>query len=321
VLRDNQLRKIIMQERPYIVINAINLATIFSHDPQKGYQAFIRFYLNLYEALKSTDEQTLYLHLGTTGSGGLGLNIPFTHGEKLDELPIINKAAFAGISSAMLTLLSRSFNGHVRIAEVKPGLAVFKSKIDEGDSYGSKLITLDGGESGTYTYNELALLTAFMGFTTVEKLSQNIMKVIEHKKSLRRNCRYDIIENFNDAIIAPTFDDTRAKKRILKKMRQLSGTNYIIATGNLGPPSITRDLILAFAIMLNSKLDQATFKTYIQENQAIQNTLSYIEKTNTDLYHYLVQECSYSNYHYLVKSFKNQFRPWEVLYSKLNQHT
>src|SRR3989338_10619372 len=53
VLVHNQLAKIVNQVNPSVIINAINLATIFSHDPQKGYQAFIRFYLDLYESLKS----------------------------------------------------------------------------------------------------------------------------------------------------------------------------------------------------------------------------------------------------------------------------
>lgn len=317
VLVHNQLAKIVNQVNPSVIINAINLATIFSHDPQKGYQAFIRFYLDLYESLKSLKGKALYLHLGTTGSGGLGFNIPFTHGEDIESLPILNKAAFAGISSSMLTLISRSFNDHIRIAEIKPGLAVFKSKIDEHVSNGSKLITLDGGESGIYTYNELALLTNFMGFTTVDRLTKKIIRVIDNKKNLSRNCRYDIIENFNNAIIAPTLEDYRTKKRILKKMLQLSGKDYIIATGNLGPHTITRDLILAFVIIHNTKLSKQELNSYLCGQKTIQSTLHYIEKNNRNLFEYVTKECNYTNYSELVKNYKHYSRPWEVVASKL----
>jgi hypothetical protein len=197
----NNLRKIILSLKPKLIMNAINIATIFSQNPEVNFRKLVNFYLGLYKTLGQLEGKIQYIQFGTTGSGGLGFNIPFTHGDKIEDLPIINKAAFAGVSDSMLTLLSRSFNGRIKISEIKPGLAIFRKELSVSKYGDSNLVLVDGGESGFYSYDELALLTCYMGFTTVDTIVDKVMKILHGGKNFHNHCVYDTIGSLNGAII------------------------------------------------------------------------------------------------------------------------
>ena len=50
----------------------------------------------------------MYLKVGTTGTGGMGLNIPFTHSEDKPSRVLLAKSAMAGAHSMLLFLLGRT---------------------------------------------------------------------------------------------------------------------------------------------------------------------------------------------------------------------
>lgn len=308
ILQNNNLFHIVTTEKPNIVINSVNIATLFSHEPEKNFKNLIKFYHTLYQTLNSVPSVSKYIQMGTTGSGGLGFNIPFTHGDKLDDLPIINKAAFAGVSTAMLTLLSRSYDSRVAVAEIKPGLAIFKDLVEHTNFHGSKLVVIDGGESGYYTYNELALLTRFMGFTVVDTITNKAIEVIEDKKNWHRHCVSDTIESLNESIIRQTRSDKRKLNKILRQMKKLSGENYIIATGKLGPPSITRDLILSCIKHKYKNISATEFSNLLATDQIVLHTLDYISQEDPSLHRFLVEELVYKNYKELTCTANE---PWE----------
>lgn len=307
-LNNNDLDNLICSIKPKIVINTINIATIYSHDPDKNFMKMIKFYYQLYQILNRIKGKIFYLQMGTTGAGGLGFNIPFTHGEKIEDMPIINKAAFAGISTAMLALLSKSFNNGVKIAEIKPGLAIFKEQVECTAINDCNLVVIDGGESGYYTYNELALLTSFMGFTTAKAIVNKILSLINEKKSIHRHCFYDIIESINSATVTQSSADRRKLHKILKQMKKLSGNEYIIATGNLGPPNITRGLILSCVKILHPDADDAECTKILENNKNVKNTLNYIKKTKPTLYQYLKRELNFTNFAKIPNMYSE---PWQ----------
>ncbi len=312
-LNSYEFRKLILAHRPNIIVNAINIATIFSHKPEKNYQRLIRFYYRLYRIIKKMDSEVLFIQLGTTGSGGLGFNIPFTHGDKIEDLPIINKAAFAGISTSMLILLSRSFDKNVKIAEIKPGLAIFKEKVETSEYQKSNLVVIDGGESGFYTYNELALLTRFMGSTTVDKIIDKVMILIDGKKNIHKHCIYDVVESLNNSVISSDSADKYELSKTIRQMKKMSGKDFIIATGELGPPSITRDLMLSYIKVKFPGLKKSKFESLLDSDMNIKNTLSYIQSRKLGLYEYLKKELNYYNYKHIPNYYKE---PWEnVAYS------
>ena len=51
---------------------------------------------------------TAYLKVGTTGSGGMGLNIPYTHSEERPSRILLSKSSIAGAHSMLLYLLART---------------------------------------------------------------------------------------------------------------------------------------------------------------------------------------------------------------------
>lgn len=61
----------------------------------------------LWEALIASDTQ-MYIKVGTTGTGGMGLNIPYTHGEERPSRMLLSKSALAGAHTLLLLLASRS---------------------------------------------------------------------------------------------------------------------------------------------------------------------------------------------------------------------
>lgn len=310
--KPGELEQLIQEVKPDVIVNTINLATIFSEQLGDGYRELVRWYVRLYQALAKTKQKLVYIQVGTTGSGGLGFNIPFTHGASLEDLPIIHKAASAGIGTGLLLMLSRSFGDRIRVAEVKPGLAIFNSTpvVTETDSY--QLVVLDGGESGHYTYQEVALLTSFMGFATVDEVTNRIIRVMEHRRTLARIVPYDLIAALNATIISSSDGDGKQKKEVLQLLRRLTKPDAVLATGNLGPPSITRDLILAHLAMLpgGSKL---SLSQRLTQDPAVKATLHYIQENNPDLADYLSSSLTKERFAEIQAGLTGAKEPWQVV--------
>lgn len=319
-ITDPATLELIVSLKPDVIVNCINIATIFSGSPAQNYSKLIAFYLELYKTLKQLDPPIQYIQIGTTGSGGLGLDIPFTHGERLENLPIINKAAFAGIGTSMLTLLSRSFGDKdVRVCEIKPGLAIFDSEMHSSSAEGWHTVTLRGGESGNYTYNELALLTRFMGFSTAQRIAEKVLSVIRKKDGEKLPLSYDVINALNQTIITQDKEDAAIRDSLLERMEEASRGESIIATGNLGPPSLTRDLILGSIVIKNNCQDESEFKKVFAESESCKQTLAYISSINENLGVYLKTECNYQNYLEQMKQYGNHrfIHVWELVAERL----
>src|SRR5207245_9922289 len=60
-----------------------------------------------------------YVKIGTSGTGGMGLNIPYTHSEERPSRTLLTKSAVAGAHSMLLFLLGRTPDAPETV-EVKP---------------------------------------------------------------------------------------------------------------------------------------------------------------------------------------------------------
>ena len=245
------LRGLIDQVGPDLVVNAVNLATLYSERGHAGYDGMIRYHAELFEALARAPGKVTYLQIGTTGSGGLGFDIPFTHGGPVEDMPIIHKAAFAGMASQLLVMIARSFSRErVRIAEVKPGLAIFGERVLAERHRDLSVVTVDGGESGVYTRDELALLTCYMGYTTAGRVADKVMAALAGHTTTGAVPGHDITRAIDGTIISEEPEDRALRDALLASMSRLTeGALALPATGNLGPPTITRDLTLAAAVL------------------------------------------------------------------------
>src|SRR5215218_7810628 len=74
----------------------------------------------------------VYLKIGTAGTGGMGLNIPFTHSESAPSRKLLSKSAVAGAHTLLLYLMART-PGAPAVKEIKPTAAISWKAIRSGD--------------------------------------------------------------------------------------------------------------------------------------------------------------------------------------------
>jgi hypothetical protein len=98
----------------------------------QGVPQITRHILFLHQTLSSTPVR-IYVKVGTTGTGGMGINIPYTHSEEKPSPTLISKSAIGFAHTGLLFLLARTpglvaENGEENLAtlikEIKPGAMI-----------------------------------------------------------------------------------------------------------------------------------------------------------------------------------------------------
>ena len=172
--KQSALFKIVDKYKPEIVIDCINTATGISYQnefdiaiqakeqldalarrggavPREELEPFLvtvrkllisqgipqiaRHVLVLHRTLEDSAVQ-IYVKVGTTGTGGMGLNIPYTHSEDKPSLPLLAKSAIGFAHTGLLFLLARtpaaSDEKHSAIVkEVKPGAMIGFRRVEK----------------------------------------------------------------------------------------------------------------------------------------------------------------------------------------------
>jgi len=82
----------------------------------------VRHVLLINKAMREVGTR-LYLKIGTTGTGGMGLNIPYTHGEDKPSPVLMTKTAVAFAHTGLLFLMARTPGGPI-VKEIKPGAMI-----------------------------------------------------------------------------------------------------------------------------------------------------------------------------------------------------
>ena len=230
----------------------------------------------------------LYLKIGTTGTGGMGFNIPFTHGEEKPSRMLLSKSALSGAQSQLLYLLSRTPDAP-RVVELKPATSIAWGKLGYGsirnislknsltstkikigrlfkggksEIVEGKLIStfVDSGENGLFSPEEFRTLTdpAQMGFITPEEIAK--MAIHEIKGG---NTGKNMTEAFEKSVLEPSkkAQNKRGKAfAALKKVRQEREESP--ALGFLGPPRLSK-LLFEGRIIKKSFGD---FKSFLKAN-------------------------------------------------------
>lgn len=160
------LYQLVSEERPQIIVDCINTATALAYqdvfeESRQTYamlkdmgkaqaserEAFetrvqmligtqytpqlIRHIQILWNALTEFQVKT-YLKIGTSGTGGMGFNIPYTHSEDKPSRVLMAKSAIAGAHTMMLFLLGRTAQEKAKSSvwspdrNVKPGAPIIK---------------------------------------------------------------------------------------------------------------------------------------------------------------------------------------------------
>ncbi|HYP28066.1 MAG TPA: hypothetical protein VE262_15230 [Blastocatellia bacterium] len=270
----------------------------------------------LYRAMVEVGTR-VYVKVGTTGTGGMGLNIPYTHGEDKPSAKLMSKTAVAFAHTGLMFLMARTPGGPI-VKEVKPGAMIgykkvtFQSLRNRRDNspvhiYASKPQALDGelelalpkenfrklrelemvgvdtGENGFFARGEFEAVTSInqMEFVTPEEIARNV--VLEIKGS---NTGVDVIAAIDGSIMNPSYRAGYLRGSAIEAMRRLERetNSYSIATGELGPPKLTKLLYETHLLKIKyhtlravleadpAKVSQDLWR-YVQRHRDLRNTI------------------------------------------------
>lgn len=217
-----------------------------------------------------------YLKIGTSGTGGMGFNIPYTHSEERPSRNLLTKSAVAGAHTLLLYLLGRTPDAPATI-EIKPTAAIGWREIAFGPvRRGGRPIPLvdcpkplplarafdgeqgwvelgrplesvyvDMGENGLFSTEEFATITALgqMEFITREEIAEYVVMELEGRPTGR-----DVVAALDGATCGPTYRAGMLREAALRRLAQLEAECGIrsIAFEMLGPPRLTKLLFEAY---------------------------------------------------------------------------
>lgn len=306
MLEDSALYSMIKRNTPDIIIDAINTATTIAY--QDVYTTTGTVIRSLAEGKKDEDEiekmmasmyipqlsrhiqilhkaltdnkTSMYVKIGTAGTGGMGLNIPYTHSEERPSRVLLAKSAVAGAMTLLLFLMARTPGGCI-IKEIKPTATIgwkriahdkvyrkgqpiplvdmdikdahtsegtFKFSAAEGVQDTDKFfesVFIDTGENGIFSKAEFEAITSIgqMELITPEEISAAIVWEI-----IGGNSGNDVIQGLDAFTMGPTYRAGSMRHSALKKLAQLEKENNTdsIAFELLGPPRLSKLLFEAY---------------------------------------------------------------------------
>jgi len=212
-----------------------------------------------------------YVKIGTSGTGGMGLNIPYTHSEERPSRTLMTKSAVAGAHTLLLFLLGRT-PGAPAIIEIKPTAAIAWREIGygvikrggrtldlvdcetpipladaftqdaQGWSYtGEPLqsVFINVGENGLFARDEFETVSALgqMELVTPEEIADVVILELCGRPTGR-----DIIGALDAATFGPTYRGGYLRAVAVQELKALEVARGVrsIAFETLGPPRLTK---------------------------------------------------------------------------------
>jgi len=228
-----------------------------------------------------------YLKIGTCGTGGMGLNIPYTHSEDRPSQMLLAKSAIAGAHSLLLFLMARTPGGPI-IKELKPAAAIawkrvgfgpikkrgepiyledvsleeaipLKGMLSKSNPRGMKYIIKDGkpavleapyidtGENGFFSLGEFEALTD-EGQMEFITPEEIAQCAVWEIKGL--NTGRDIVAALDNSVLGPTYRAGYMRYGALSEMRRLVDETGVesVAFEILGPPRLSKLLYEGFLL-------------------------------------------------------------------------
>lgn len=304
----NHLVQMIRRHRPEVIIDSVNTATGLSYQDvfqgaakvmdwigEDGFDKrgipdleallmsqsvpqiinHVRF---VHQATRECQTQ-VYLKVGTTGTGGMGLNIPYTHSEDKPSKVLLakNEAAFG--HTGLLFLLARTPRAPI-VKEVKPAAMIgykgVQVKVAADKHRNSQLFAahevglggslelvepesgydpagtlavaiVDTGENGVFTRGEFAAITALgqMEFITPEEIARTVVHEIRGA-----NTGQDVISAMDASVLNPSYKAGLLRRAALADLDQAEPDGDVpsVALGRLGPPELSKLLFEAHLI-------------------------------------------------------------------------
>ena len=217
-----------------------------------------------------------YLKIGTSGTGGMGFNIPYTHSEERPSRTLMTKSAVAGAHTLLLFLLGRTPEAPATL-EIKPTAAIGWREIACGPvrRHGSPIplydcpkpvplaqafgpaatgwvalnkplesAFIDMGENGLFSFEEFATITALgqMEFITPEEVADHVVMELEGRPTGR-----DIIAALDASTDGPTYRAGILREAAMNRLADLTAKHHTpsVAFEMLGPPRLSKLLFEA----------------------------------------------------------------------------
>jgi hypothetical protein len=297
ILQRSFLYQLLLKYKPDAVVDSINTATAFAYqDALRSAQdllalarrgevdeaaverhvllltlpQLIRHVQILVESLKRAETKA-YVKIGTSGTGGMGFNIPYTHSEERPSRPLLTKSAVGGAQSLLLFLLGRTPGAPAAI-EIKPTATIAWREIGFGPirrkgkpiplvdcpkpvtlaqafspgaapwcDLGKPLegVFIDVGENGLFAPDEFETVTALgqMEFITPEEVADYVAMELEGRPTGR-----DVVGALDAATAGPTYRAGMLRASALARLRSLEQQTQsrAVAYEMLGPPRLTK---------------------------------------------------------------------------------
>jgi NAD(P)-dependent dehydrogenase (short-subunit alcohol dehydrogenase family) len=293
------LHELIVRHRPDVIVDCVNTATGIAYQDiyRTSRQAFralregqdlreslemllvtdyvpqlIRHVQVLYQSMVKAGTKA-YVKIGTSGTGGMGLNIPYTHSEEKPSRVLLSKSALAGAHTLLLFLLARTPGGPIT-KEIKPAAAIAWKRVGfgqvlrggrpvplfdpvavplaaggafrpqdpaRGRATGETLhsVFIDTGENGIFSLEEFSAITTSeqMEFVTPEEIADVVAREVQGG-----NTGHDVINALDNAVMGPTYRAGLMRHWALEKLRRLEDEHQVrsVAFENLGPPRLSK---------------------------------------------------------------------------------
>ena len=302
---ENHLVRLIRLHRPEVIVDCVNTATGLSYQDvfdgaakvrswigEGGFDAkgvadlegflltqsvpqIIRHVRFVHRA--TTEYQTaVYLKVGTTGTGGMGLNIPYTHSEDKPSHKLLAKSEAAFGHTGLLFLLARTPGAPI-VKELKPAAMIgyravqvreVSDKHGNSDLVAPREVSLQGslalvedsgaypkvgrlrvpivdtGENGVFTRGEFAAITALgqMEYITPEEIAHVVVLEI-----IGANSGNDVIAALDSSVLQPSYKAGLVRNVALSDLAQAEAEcgQASVALGRLGPPELSKLLFEA----------------------------------------------------------------------------
>jgi hypothetical protein len=296
------LYRLVTETRPDVIVDSVNTATGIAYQDiyktsRVAWQAvkngadlrepletllvtdyvpqLIRHVQVLYLAMVKAGTRA-YVKIGTSGTGGMGLNIPYTHSEEKPSRVLLSKSALAGAHTLLLFLMARTPGGPIT-KEIKPAAAIAWKRIGYGEVLrGGRPVPLfdvdpraspvlqagatfrpldpgcgtptgqtlqsvfvDTGENGIFSLEEFSAITTGeqMEFVTPEEIADTLVREL-----MGGNTGHDVINALDNAVMGPTYRAGLMRHWALEKLRALEERHQVrsVAFENLGPPRLSK---------------------------------------------------------------------------------
>jgi len=226
---------------------------------------------------------SVYVKVGTTGTGGMGLNIPYTHSEDRPSRTLLAKNAVAFAHTGLLFLLARTPDAP-SVKEVKPAAMIGYRAVEvrpirgqngqpkplfhpalvsvddssvletrqsptsfEGTGDVLEMTVVNTGENGLFAKGEFGAITALqqMEFVTPEEIAHKIVM-----EMTGGNTGKDILAALDGAVMTSSYRAGQLRTVAMKDLQRLEDKHGgpSIALGELGPPELSKLLFEAWLL-------------------------------------------------------------------------